>query len=99
MLQPFFTGLCPFREFLGTMLLKAPDDFLLSLDLPLLVFIFPDFFRFLQPFLLSVRGIIPFICNKLVVLDFEDPVHRLIQEIPVMGNDHNGSGIGFQILL
>ena len=69
------------------MLLEAPDDFLLTLDLPLLAFIFPEFVRFPKPFFFGIGGVIAFICNKLMVLDLKDPGRRLIQKISVMGND------------
>ena len=97
--QPLFPGSRPFREMLRPALLEAPDDVLLPSNLLLLLFISAEIHLSLLPFLFRERGIVSVVGLQPVMLDLKDSGTHLIQEIPVVGNQHNGTFVVPQELL
>ena len=96
--KPLFPGSCPFGQFFRTPLFESADHVLLAGDLLLLILILPQLGLTPLLFLLRVLAVASFISFQPVDFHFENPVHNLIQKIPVMGNQQNRTLVSLQIL-
>ena len=97
--QPFFPGLGPLGKLFGAPLFEPANHVLLPGNLTLLIVVGPQLRFPADPLLLGKGVVVAVIAGQMVVFHFEDPVDDLVEEVPVVGNHHDGAFVAGQVLL